>query len=209
MAMTNPIYRRPDEPGFNPAYRGTPPWDIGRPQLEFVRLEELGEIHGAVLDVGCGTGENVLYLAQCGHPTWGVDSAPLAIEKATQKAALRGIAATFVVVDALELSTLDRMFDTVIDSGLMHIFSAELRSRLAASVASVLAPGGSYFVLGYSDQDPGTGPPGFSPADIEALGADEWRINYIHETRFEINEIPGHKARAWLVSMSRPTIAAC
>ena len=60
--MANP-YTNPDEPGFNPAYRGTPPWDIGRPQPDFVRLEEAGEIRGSVLDVGCGSGENVLYLA--------------------------------------------------------------------------------------------------------------------------------------------------
>ena len=89
-ALDNP-YRNPDEPGFNPAYRGTPPWDISHPQAEFVRLEESGEIRGAVLDVGCGTGEHVLYLARRGHEAWGIDSAPLAIEKAREKSAQRGI----------------------------------------------------------------------------------------------------------------------
>jgi len=58
---------------FEKAYHGTPPWDIGRPQREFVRLEEAGKISGDVLDVGCGTGENALFLAGCGHAVWGVD----------------------------------------------------------------------------------------------------------------------------------------
>src|SRR5436853_1953018 len=100
--MANP-YTNPDEPGFNPAYRGTPPGDIGRPQAEFVRLEEAGEIQGPVLDVGCGTGEHVLYLARRGHDAWGVDSAPLAIEKARHKSVQRDIQATFVVADAFDL----------------------------------------------------------------------------------------------------------
>src|SRR5659263_683295 len=56
---------------FNSAYEGIPPWDIGRPQREIIRLEEDGEISGRVLDVGCGTGENALYLASLDFEMWG------------------------------------------------------------------------------------------------------------------------------------------
>src|SRR5881628_1922631 len=48
---------------FESAYLGTPPWDIGRSQPAIMRLAETGQITGLVLDIGCGTGENVLYLA--------------------------------------------------------------------------------------------------------------------------------------------------
>jgi 2-polyprenyl-3-methyl-5-hydroxy-6-metoxy-1,4-benzoquinol methylase len=76
---------------FDDAYRGTPPWDIGRRQPAFVELALAGEIVGRVLDVGCGTGENALYLAQKGLVVAGVDGSPRAIHKAKEKAAERGL----------------------------------------------------------------------------------------------------------------------
>ncbi len=127
---------------FDAVYqRGVPPWDIGHPQREFVHLEETGEVEGRVLDVGCGTGENALYFERRGHPTWGVDFSPTAIARARAKAAERGLAVTFQVASALELSALHETFDTVTDCGLFHTFSDEERIRYSASVASVLRPG--------------------------------------------------------------------
>src|SRR6201997_4594247 len=109
---------------FNDNYRsGIPPWDIGRPQPRFVTLGQSGAVEGSVLDVGCGTGENALYFASLGHEVWGIDSAPLAIERAQNKAAQRSLSARFLVADALALQDLGRPFDNVIDSGLFHVFS--------------------------------------------------------------------------------------
>ncbi len=88
---------------FESAYKGTPPWDIGRPQKEFIDLVRRGELSGSVLDIGCGTGENALFFAGEGYEVWGIDSAPLAIQKAREKAAGRGLAAHFLVMDALDL----------------------------------------------------------------------------------------------------------
>src|ERR1700724_2250824 len=107
---------------FESSYTGTPPWDIGRPQPAIMRLAETGQITGSVLDVGCGTGENVLYLAERGFAASGVDGAPSAIRKARAKAKQRGLNASFEVSDALNLSVPERPFDTVIDSGLFHTF---------------------------------------------------------------------------------------
>ena len=85
---------------FDSAYQGTPPWDIGRPQKEFVELVRSGEITGSVLDIGCGTGEHALFFAAEGYDVWGIDSAPLAIEKAQEKAVKRGLPVHFSVLDA-------------------------------------------------------------------------------------------------------------
>src|SRR6185437_15164527 len=132
---------------FDEAYRSTPPWDVGHPQAEFVRLAKDEEIRGRVLDAGCGTGENAIFFAGLGLEAWGVDASPRAIEKAKTKASERGSNAVFVVGDALRLGVLNQMFDTVTDSGLFHIFSDEGRVLYAKSLRFALKKGGRYFML--------------------------------------------------------------
>ena len=97
---------------FESAYKGTPPWDIGRPQKEFVDLVRRGELSGPVLDIGCGTGENALFFAKEGYEVCGIDSARVAIQKAREKAAERGLKAHFLVMDALHLPDLIMRFTT-------------------------------------------------------------------------------------------------
>lgn len=127
---------------FGAAYQGTPPWDIGRPQKEFVELARRREITGSVLDIGCGTGEHALFFAAEGHEVWGIDSAPLAIQKAQEKAAGRGLSVHFLVLNALDLSKLDRKFDTATDSGLFHTLSDEDRPVFVENLAAILSPAG-------------------------------------------------------------------
>jgi SAM-dependent methyltransferase len=185
---------------FDSAYRGTPPWDIGRPQPAFVQLAESGQITGSVLDVGCGTGEHVLYLAGRGHDVTGVDSAPRALKKARAKAKQRGVAADFVLGDALNLA-LPRQFDTAIDCGLFHVFSDEDRPRFRDELQRALRPGGTYFMLCFSEKEPGDwGPRRVTQAEIRSVFKDGWRTNYIQPATLEI--VGGH-AEAWLASLSR------
>src|SRR5947209_8565260 len=98
---------------WDASYRDGPaPWDIGRPQPAVVRLASEGGFAGAVLDAGCGTGENALDLASLGLSVLGVDVAGTALVIAREKAAERGIAVEFAEVDALQLDRLGRRFDT-------------------------------------------------------------------------------------------------
>src|SRR5512135_2650476 len=122
---------------FGSIYRGQAPWDIGGPQPVFVALEESGAIRGSVLDAGCGTGENALYLAARGHEVWGIDYVPVAVERARAKARERGLDVHFQQANALEMDQLGRQFDTVIDCGLFHTFSEEGRPSYAAGLAGV------------------------------------------------------------------------
>lgn len=188
---------------FEKAYRGSPPWDIGRPQRAFVVLEEAGEIVGDVLDVGCGTGENALFLASRGHVVWGVDAAPTAIEQSRKKAEERGSTATFLVHDALALPDLGRTFDRVIDSGLFHALSDPDRPRYARSLAGVLRTGGTIFMLAFSEFEPGDyGPRRVTQAEIRATFDDGWRIDWIRPATFDARTRP-KGSRAWLSSITR------
>ncbi len=186
-------------------YAGTPPWDIGRPQREFARLELAGEIEGRVLDVGCGTGENALYLAARGHEVVGVDAAPTAIAKAKAKAKTRDVAVTFRVHDALKLKTLRRTFDTVIDSGLFHTFPDEERPGFAKSLGAVLSPEGRYLMMCFSEHEPGTwGPRRVTQTEIRGTFRDGWRVDWIRAGRFEAKmDGGGNVARAWVSKIVR------
>ncbi|MGB7630395.1 MAG: class I SAM-dependent methyltransferase [Candidatus Deferrimicrobium sp.] len=106
---------------FEEAYLSLPPWDIERPQGEIIRLAEGGDIRGTVLDAGCGTGENALFLAGRGYEVSGIGAVGAAIRKAKEKSRGRRVPAVFLEWDALEISGLGKRFDTVIDCGLFHV----------------------------------------------------------------------------------------
>jgi cyclopropane fatty-acyl-phospholipid synthase-like methyltransferase len=188
---------------FDAAYRGTPPWDIGRPQKEFVELVRGGEITGSVLDIGCGSGEHALFFAQEGYDVWGIDSAPLAIQKAQEKAAGRGLPVHFCVLNALDLSKLNRKFDTATDSGLFHTLSDEDRPLFVDTLGAILSPGGTYFMLCFSDLEPaGYGPRRISKREIRESFHEGWSINYIRPAIFE-SRTRAEGPRAWLSSIAK------
>jgi len=190
--------------GFDDRYReGAPPWDIGAPQPEIVRLEEEGKIVGEVLDLGCGTGENALHLASRGHRVVGIDGSPTAIDAARRKGAERGIEATFLVGDALELRRLRRRFETVIDCGLFHVFTDEERQRYVESLGEVLASGGVIHVLCFSDAEPpGFGPRRVSEEELRGAFRGGFALTAIREARFA-SRIHEGGARAWLASFTK------
>ena len=177
---------------FNESYRGSPPWDIGRPQPEFVKLAEKGEIHGRILDVGCGTGENSIFLSQFGTEAWGIDSAPLAIQKAKLKAQERRAKVRFMVGDVFRLDELGTKFDTVVDSGLFHIFPDEERPLFAKSLRSAMEIHGTYFMLAFSTKEPTNwgGPRRVSEEEVRDVFRKGWKINYIKDCRIETNFHP-------------------
>jgi SAM-dependent methyltransferase len=183
---------------FEQAYHGSPPWDIGRPQQEFVCLEESGMISGDVLDVGCGTGENALFFAARGHTAWGVDTAPTAIAIARKKAEERHLSTTFLVSDALNLNRIGRTFDTVIDSGLFHALSDLERPCFVRNLSDIVKPGGTYFMLAFSDLEPGGyGPRRITKQEIRQTFSEGWKIEFIRPAAFE-NRIKPEGAKAWL-----------
>ena len=193
--------------GWDESYTGsTPaPWDIGRPQPAFVRLADEGLLRGRLLDSGCGTGENTLMAAARGAEAVGVDVAAPAIERARAKAAERGVAARFEVADALDLARLGLTFDTIIDSGVFHVFDDDDRVRYVSSLASVLEPGGSCYLMCFSDRQPGDwGPRRVRRDELIDAFSDGWTVIDITADTFDVNAGFGSDAaQAWLAVLRR------
>jgi cyclopropane fatty-acyl-phospholipid synthase-like methyltransferase len=184
-------------------YAGTPPWDIGRPQPAFLELAETGAVRGRVLDVGCGTGEHALMAAGMGLDATGVDSAPTAIELAKRKARERNLEARFLVWDALDLGSLGEVFDTALDCGLFHVFDDDGRRRYVESLRSAIPTGGRYFMLCFSDEEPGDwGPRRVTEREIRDVFAEGWTIDAIVAARLHVTFDPAG-AQAWRVSVTR------
>lgn len=184
---------------FRAAYARTPPWEIGRPQRAIVEAAEAGAMVGDVLDAGCGTGENAIYLASRGHAVLGVDVVSVAIERAVAKNTERRQTAEFKVHDALDLGSLDRQFDGVVDCGCFHTFSDDDRPRYVSSLYEALRRGGRLVLMCFSEAETREGGPRRVTQDeLQDSFSDGWTIDSITPARFEAN-IFEDGARAWLV----------
>ena len=197
-----------DRTSFESLYSGQPRWEIGRPQKAL--LDVADQISGSILDSGCGTGENALFFAKRGHKVTGIDFLAEPINIAKQKGVERKLTANFLVMDALKLADIPERFDTVIDSGLFHVFSDDDRQRYVDGLATVLNPGGRFYLLCFSDDEPGTiGPRRVSEKEIRETFAKGWKIQSIVRSRYEVRPDPNDPSfkdggpKAWFVVVGR------
>lgn len=136
--------------GFSKIYaEESPPWDIGKPQPPFIAVAD--RIKGPLLDCGCGTGGTAVYFAERGLKVTGIDFVEQAIQRAAARAKERGAAVEFLVKDAMTLSARNRRFESVIDSGLFHIYDGKEREQYVRGLANVLVHGGRLFLFSFAD----------------------------------------------------------
>lgn len=163
-------------------------------------LETAGAIQGSVLDVGCGTGENALYLAERGHEVWGIDISSVAIGRAMVKAHARRLPVVFIAANAVDPAAVGRRFDTLIDCGCFHTLSDEDRTRYADSMLAMANPGARLHLMCFSEAEPpGWGPRRVTKNELRAAFARDWETTGITAVQFETLHGPDG-ARAWLGS---------
>lgn len=188
-----------------------PPWDTGAPKEAVLEWQNHGLISGDVLDIGCGFGDNAIYLTGHGHTVTALDIAPTALVTARERAHAAGLpdaAITFAVADATELTGYTDAFDTVVDSGLYHCLDAGQRARYAAAAHRATRAGARLLIGCFSEDKPARpgGPgwrrPGVSQQSLhDTLGAVGWDVSEIRP--FTITRDDGVEMALWLVHAER------
>ena len=172
---------------FDEAYGGVPNWEIGRPQREFVTLEEGGEISRR--RPGCRVrdrGERPLSRrARLRGPGSGFGAA--GDQARPGKGAGARSPVTFLVQDALCLEDLGRTFDTIIDSGLFHALTDPERPCFARSLSAALRPGGTLLHAHpqRASNRANTATRRVTQPEIRAAFEDGWRVDWIRAGVFE------------------------
>jgi SAM-dependent methyltransferase len=150
---------------FDALYRGespaegvpamtSPPWDTKAPKESVIGWQTAGLVRGFVLDIGCGLGDNAIYLAQQGHEVTGLDISPTALTTAARRAADAGVDVRFAVADATKLEGHVEAFDTVIDSGMFHCLDENGKRSYAAALHRATRPGARLLLSCFSDANP-------------------------------------------------------
>lgn len=185
---------------YNLMYRFGAPWE-GADRVELRRLVEDGRCSPATLappgrparaiDLGCGAGGVAIELAEAGFQVVGVDFSRVALRKAREAAARRGLDAArlrFVEGDltAGEVPGVAGTFDLLVDYGTLDDLPAEGRRAMARYIASHSRPGARFFLFAFagdprdlprfSFSGPSRSFPGLVPGEVEALFRPTFKI---------------------------------
>jgi SAM-dependent methyltransferase len=177
---------------WNDRYRdGELPWDTGRPSTELQKVITRHNLQPCrALEVGCGTGTNSVWLAQQGFEVTGFDLAPLAIQRAEERARDAGISAKFLTASVLDLPDLGGPFGFFFDRGCYHAVRRDGALEYAPAVARQLAPGAYGLVLCGNAREPHEpGPPVVAEEDLRHELGVAFEIVELNEFRFD--EAPG------------------
>jgi SAM-dependent methyltransferase len=182
------------------------PWETGRPSTELQRvLAEVPIGPCRVLELGCGTGVNAVWLAQNGFDVTAVDLSANAIDRARQRALMSGASVRFLVADVLNPpDEPSGSFDFFFDRGCYHVVRRENVTPFIATLRLLTRPGTLGLVLAGNAREPHQpGPPVVSEAQIRAELGSLFDIVHLREFRFDPSDTVSVRFLAWSCLLRR------
>ena len=184
---------------------GDTPWDVGKPDFNLIDTVTEKPIPGCkALDVGCGTGDNTLWLARNGFSVIGTDVSDIALEKAKEKASVAKAACEFILIDFLRNTIEGGPFGFIFDRGCFHSFRTDDdRRQYARNAAGHLEEDGLWLTLaGNADENrAGPGPPQLSAGEIVSAVEPYFQILTLQSSFFGSNR--PNPPRAWKCLMQK------
>jgi methyl halide transferase len=206
---------QPDSPALDPErverwdarYRGDerPSWDTGRPSTELKRMVEEGILQpGRVVELGCGTGVNAVYLASQGFDVTAIDLSPTALETARKRAKEASETVNWIQADVLNPPALGS-FDLIFDRGCYHGVRRIDATGYVRTVKSLIRPGGNVLIIaGNANQpEPRSGPPRVTETELVSDFAEAFDFVHLREIRFDTANPDVAGAWAWSVLLRR------
>jgi SAM-dependent methyltransferase len=195
-----------EENRFKQRYKsGDTPWDISKPDFNLIQIVAATPINPCkALEIGCGTGDNALWLAQQNFHVVGIDASEVAIEKANSKAGEANVKCNFIVADMITSRIEGAPFGFAFDRGCFHTLGSDQeRRRFAEIVQGHLGTDGLWLsLLGNADeQRDGPGPPQRTARDIVNAVEPYFEILSLASGAFGSNR--PHPPRAWVCLMRR------
>ena len=194
------------EDHFREAYKeGSAPWDIGKPDFNLIQTVTTTPIAPCkALEIGCGTGDNAIWLSQQHFTVVGVDASEIAIEKARDKAAKTNASCTFAVLNILKSHADGAPFGFAFDRGCFHtVDSPQERQSFAEQINRHLGENGLWLsLIGSADEQRlSEGPPKRTARDIVSAVEPYFEILSLVSSHFEAH-LPA-PPRAWVCLMRK------
>jgi len=201
-------------PDWDDLYRrGTPAWETNHPAAELVRAVEQEWIRPcSMLELGCGSGADAVYLAQQGFEVTAVDCAAIALERAHLRAEQQEAMVRFVLDDVFDFAANEGAYDLIYDAGFYHCVRQYDLQRHLDMLWRITRPGSIYFALvgaeeGAAEDGAEHGPPQVSEDDIYGELGRIFEFVRLEPFRFE-SPMRDDGYPGWSCLMKRPETMA-